>query len=90
VSIFDLLHAPSSYGKLSRRGFVGFLDELVQNHNLSPNHRTEEYPSDSFRGPETQLKQSITHRASVRHTQVRAVYLHPIRISEVAGKETSR
>src|SRR4030042_622511 len=90
VSIFDLLHSPSGYGKFPAWGLVGFLDELMQDHDLSPSHHAKEYAGDPLCHLQSHLKQSFTHCAGVRHTQVWPVYLHSARIAKITSKQTGR
>src|SRR4030043_605995 len=57
VSIFDLLHSPSRYCKFSAHDLVRFLDELMQNDDLSPSHHAIEYTGNPLCGLQSQLKQ---------------------------------
>jgi len=76
--------------KFSAWGFLGLLDESMQNHHFVANGRTEKRPANPFWPFGTNLKQSFSHGTSVGHAKMGAERLHPFGDANLSGAKTNR
>jgi hypothetical protein len=76
--------------QFSAWGFLGLLDEGMQNHYFVANGRTETRPANPFWPFGTHLKQSLSHGAGVGHAKMGAECLHPFGDADVSGAKTNR
>jgi hypothetical protein len=71
-------------------GFLGLLDEGMQNQHFVANGRTEKRPANPFWPFGTNLKQSLSHGTGVGHAKMGAKRLHPFGDTDVPGAKTNR
>ena len=76
LAISYLLETCTGSAQFILWGFLSFLNEGMQNDDTLAHGRAVEYAPDAFSAPGAQFKQPVTHRARMRHAQVRAEVPH--------------
>jgi hypothetical protein len=57
----------------------------VKDHDLAADDSAIEHPGNAFCGLETELEQAVAHGTSMRHAEIRTVYLHPLGVAQKPG-----